>query len=161
MRGAGELVQLGLGLGHVAGRQVDLVEHGDDLEVVVDRQVRVGDRLRLDPLRGVDEQHGAFAGRQAARDLVGEVDVAGRVDEVELVGLPVTGRVGDAHRLALDGDAALALQVHLVEQLLLHVACRDRTRTFEDAIGQRRLAVVDVGDDREVADVVELRHVSE
>ena len=33
--------------------------------------------------------------------------------------------------------------------------------TFEDAIGQRRLAVVDVGDDREVADVVELRHVSE
>ena len=120
--GAGELVHLELGLGHVRRRQVDLVEHRDDLEVVLDRQVGVGHRLRLDALGGVDDQHGALAGRQAARHLVGEVDVAGRVDQVELVALSVARVVHDAHRLRLDRDAALALEVHLVEELLLHVA---------------------------------------
>src|SRR2546422_7450468 len=60
-----------------------------DGEVVVERQVDVGERLRLHALRGVDHQDGALAGGQAARDLVGEVDVAGRVDQVEDVVLAV------------------------------------------------------------------------
>jgi len=158
VRRAGELVQLQLGLGHVARRQVDLVENRDDLEVVVDRQIGVGHGLRLHALRRVHEQHGALAGSEAARDLVGEVDVAGRVDKVELVLLAVLGLVLDTDGLALDRDAALALEVHLVEQLLLHVARRNGPRGFEDAVGQRRLAVVDVRDDAEVADVVERSH---
>jgi hypothetical protein len=45
------------------------------------------------------------------------------------------------------------LQQHRVEQLRAHLARRDRVRQLEDAIGERRLAVVDVRDDREVADV--------
>jgi hypothetical protein len=57
--------------------QVDLVEHRDDREVVLQRQVEVGQRLRLDALGGVDEQDGALAGGQRAGHLVGEVDVAG------------------------------------------------------------------------------------
>ena len=140
---------LGIGLG-----QVDLVQHRDDLEVVLDRQVGVGERLRLDTLRRVDDQQGALAGLQGARDLVGEVDVPGRVDQVELVALPL-----HAHRLGLDRDPALALQLHRVEHLLAHLALGDGVRQLEDAVGQRRLAVVDVGDDREVADVL-LIHAS-
>ena len=77
----------GLGAG-----QVDLVDDRDDLEVVLDGQVDVGQRLRLDALGGVDDQQRALAGGQRARDFVGEVDVAGRVDQVELVLLAVGGR---------------------------------------------------------------------
>jgi hypothetical protein len=54
--------------------------------------------------------------------------------------------------LGLDGDPALALDVHLVEELLDQLALRQGPRELEDAIGQRALAVVDVRDDREVAD---------
>ena len=79
--------------------------------------------------------------------------MARRVDEVELIGLAVARLVEHAHRLGLDGDAALALEVHRVEQLGAHRARVDRVRHLEDAVGQRRLAVVDVGDDAEVADV--------
>jgi len=43
---------------------------------------RLASVLRLDALGGVDEQHGALAGGQAAGDLVAEVDVAGGVDQV-------------------------------------------------------------------------------
>jgi hypothetical protein len=53
--------------------------------------------------------------------------------------------------MALDGNAALALQVHGVEHLLAHLLARERMRVLEETIRQRRLAVVDVGNDAEVA----------
>ena len=154
---AGSPEQLGHLLGDALGLgagEVDLVQARDQLEPGVDRQVRVGDRLRLDALAGVDDQQRALARGQRARHLVGEVDVAGRVDQVQLVGLAVAlGVVEHAHRLGLDRDPALALELHRVEQLSAHRAGVDGVGQLEDAVGQRRLAVVDVGDDREVADV--------
>ena len=77
---------VGLGRG-----EVDLVERGDDREVVLEREVAVGEGLGLDALRRVDEQQRALAGGEAARHLVPEVDVARGVDEVEDVAGPVAG----------------------------------------------------------------------
>ena len=77
------MLDLGGAALRVGRRQVDLVEHGDDLEVVLDGLVAVGQRLGLDPLGGVDQQHRPLAGGQRPAHLVAEVDVAGRVDQVE------------------------------------------------------------------------------
>ena len=151
---ADQVGDLGRDALRLGARQVDLVDHRDQLEPGVDRQVGVGDGLRLDPLRGIDDQQRPLAGGEAARDLVGEVDVAGGVDQVQVVGLAVGGLVLDPHGLRLDRDPALALEVHRVEHLRLHFRRVDGAGELEDAVGQRRLAVVDVGDDREVADVV-------
>ena len=140
----GDLARDGVG---VSLRQVDLVHDRHDLELVLDREIRVRERLRLGPLRRVDDEQRALACLERARHLVGEVDVPGRVDQVELVALP-----GHPDRLGLDRDPALALEVHRVEHLLAHLALGDRVRQLEDAVGERRLAVVDVRDDREVAD---------
>jgi hypothetical protein len=63
---ADDVGELGGVLLRLGGRQVDLVEHRDDRQVVLERQPQVGQRLRLDALRGVDQQHGPLAGRQAA-----------------------------------------------------------------------------------------------
>ena len=57
--------------------QVDLVDDRDDLEVVLDREIGVGQRLRLDALGRVDQQQRAFARGQRPGYLVGEVHVAG------------------------------------------------------------------------------------
>ena len=145
---ADQVGDLGGGAVGIGLRQVDLVHERDDLEVVLDREIRVRQRLRLDPLRCVDDEQRPLAGLQRARHLVREVHVTGRVDQVQLVPLPE-----HAHRLRLDRDPALALELHRVEQLLLHVAVGDRIGELQDAIGQGRLPMVDVGDDREVADV--------
>ena len=134
-------------------RQVDLVEHRDDVQVVLEREVEVRQRLGLDALRGVDQQQRALAGRERARDLVGEVDVAGGVDHVQDVVAAVVGRPRQPDVLRLDGDAALALDVHLVEVLRAHLPCVDDPGELQHPVGQRRLAVVDVGDDAEVPDV--------
>ena len=142
-----DLERAALGVGR---RQVDLVEHRHDLEVVLDGLVAVGQRLGLNALRGVDQEHGPLAGGQRAGDLVAEVDVAGGVDQVE----DVAG-VHDPDVLGLDGDAPLPLDVHGVEVLLPHQAGIDGPGDLEDAVGQGRLAVVDVADDGEVADALD------
>ena len=124
---------------------------GTMVRLLFEREIDVGQRLRLDPLRGVDHQDRAFAGGQRARHLVVKVDVAGRVDEVELVGLAVGGQVRELHRRRLDGDPALALEIHAVHELRLALAVGERVGGVQDPVGQRRLSVVDVGDDREIA----------
>jgi len=55
--------------------------------------------------------------------------------------------------MLLDRDPALALEVHRVEELLGHLPLGERPRPLHQAVGERRLTVVDVRDDREVPDV--------
>ena len=150
---ADDVLDLALGFVGLRAGEVDLVDDRDDLEVVLDGQVGVRQRLRLDALRRVHQQQRSLAGGERPRHLVREIDVSRRIDQVEDVDLAVVGLVGQANRVRLDGDAALALEVHAVEDLRLHLARLERARHLEKAVGQRRLAVVDVGDDREVADV--------
>ena len=113
--------------------------------------MEVGEGLRLDPLRRVDQEDRPFTGGQASRHLVREVDVPGRVDEVQLV-LDAARSVGQANGLRFDGDAPFTLELHSVQVLLAHLPCRHRVRDLEEAVGQRRLPVVDVRHDAEVAD---------
>ena len=117
-------------------RQIDLVDHRNDFEIVMQRQIGVGQRLRFHALRRVHHQQRALARLQAARNLVSEIDVARRVDQVELVNLAVIGAIIQAHRMRLDGDAALALQIHRIQHLLHHFALRQSAGGFEQAIGQ-------------------------
>ncbi len=59
---------------------------------------------------------------------------------------------GQPHILGLDGDAALPLDIHPVQVLGAHRPLLDHTGELQHAVGQRRLAMVDVRDDAEVPD---------
>ena len=122
--------------------------------VVVHGLIDIGERLRLDALGRVHHQQRALAGGERAVHLIGEIDMARRVDEIERIGPAVFALIVEAHRLRLDGDAALALQVHIVEHLVAHLALRQAAAGLDQPVGQRGLAVVDMGDDGEVADVL-------
>ena len=122
------------------------------LEALVDGEVDVRHRLGLDALGGIDDEDRSLARGQTARDLVREIDMTGRVDQVEQIIVAVLRVVDHADRVALDGDAALALEVHRVEHLLAHLLARERAGGFEQPVGERRLAVVDVRDDAEIPD---------
>src|SRR6202034_4465510 len=97
--------------------------------------------------------HGPLAGGQRPADLVAEIHVAGRVDQVQRVVLP-----RHPHVLGLDGDAPLPLDVHRVEVLLPHHAGVDGPGQLEDPVGQGGLTVVDVADDGEVTDTLDGEH---
>ena len=81
--------------------------------------------------------------------------MAWSVDQVENVFLAFV-HVIHLDGVALDGDAALTLQVHVVKHLVLEVAVIHRFGELQQTVSQCALSVVDVGDDAEVSDVVQL-----
>jgi hypothetical protein len=110
---------------HVGDGEVDLVEDRDDLQVVLHRQVQVGERLGLDALARVHDEECPLASRDCARDLVGEVHVPRGVDEVQRP-LAVVATIQDPDGLGLDRDAPLPLDVHRVQDLGHPLPLRDR-----------------------------------
>ena len=134
--------------------QVNFVDDGHDLEVVLEREVDVRQCLRLHALCRVDNEERALARGKAARDLVVEVDVSRRVDEVQFVQFPVLAAIVEPHGLCLDGDAALALEIHAVEHLRLHLALTECPRVLDEAVGNGGFSMVDVGDDGKIADML-------
>ena len=78
--------------------------------------------------------------------------MARSVDEVQFVLLPLV-IVQHLDGVALDGDALLALEIHIVEHLILHLACGESAGEFQKAVGKRALAVIYVCNDAEIADV--------
>jgi hypothetical protein len=79
--------------------------------------------------------------------------VAWGVDQIENVLLTVQ-LVVHLDGVALDGDASLALQIHVVEQLSLQFALRHRAGVFQQSVGQGALAVINVCNDAEVTNVL-------
>ena len=149
-----ELLDLVHHLGDAGVRPVDLVHHQHHgqagLEGLAQHEARLGQRA----LRRVDQQQHPVDHGQPALDLTAEVGVPGRVDDVELHPAPAHGRV-----LGQDGDALLPLQVagvhHPVGQLLVGP---EGPGLAEQRVDQRRLAVVDVGHDGHVPDVLAPAH---
>ena len=137
--------------------EVYLVEDGDDLQVVLHRQVEVGERLGLYALARVHDEERSLAGCYGPRDLVGEVDVARGVDQVQ-VPLAVVPVVEDADGLGLDRDAPLALEVHGVEDLVHPLALGDGLRYVQQPVGEGALAVVNMRDYAEVARTLDVFH---
>ena len=96
----------------LSGRQINLVQHRHNLMSRVERVIDIGERLGFDTLRGVDDKERSFASCQRTRDFVSKVDVAGRIHQVQNIGLAVERLIFEANGLGFDGDAALTLDVH-------------------------------------------------
>ena len=128
---------------------VDLVDDDDRLQPALERLGEHVPRLRHRPLGRVDQHQRPVGHPQHALHLAAEVGVAGRVDEVDLHAVVVEGDV-----LGQDRDAPLALQVVRVEDAIAdELAGAELAALAQQAIDQRRLAVIDVGDDGDIANV--------
>ena len=128
---------------------VDLVDHDDRLEAHPQRLRHHELGLRQRTFGCVHQHQRAVDHVEDALDLAAEIGVAGRVDDIDAGVLPL-------HRCGLrqNRDAALALQivgVHRALNLALVVAVD--AGLLQQAVNQRGLAVVDVGDDGDVAEV--------
>ena len=138
---------------HHGAVHVDLVHHGDDLKVVFQGHIEVGDGLGLDALGGVHHKEGTLASGDGTGDLVGEVHVARGVDKVQGIDLTLI-LILHLDSVALDGDAALTLEIHVVEHLVNEFLLADGLGEFKKTIGQGRFAMVDMGDNAEIPDVL-------
>ena len=85
--------------------------------------------------------------REDALHLAAEIGVAGRVDDIDAHVLP-----GDRGRLGHDGDAALFFEIVRIHDALGDaLILAKRAGLLEQPVDERGLAVVDMGDDRDIA----------
>ena len=134
----------------VSARTVDLVDDNHDLEAGVDSVTQHETGLGHGALKGIDQQQGAVGHTQHALDLAAKVGVARGVDDVDLNVL-----VLDRDVLGENRNAALALLVVRIQDAVLDLLVgTEGVRGTQELVDHRRLAVVDVGDDGDVPQIV-------
>ena len=143
-------------------RKIHLIDDRDNLEVVVQRHVDICERLRLNALGGIDHKNRTVAGCERTGNFIIKVHVSRCVDQVKNILLAVCRAVHRARCLALDCDAALPLEIHGIQNLVLHLPLGEQTRLLDDAVRERGFTVVDVRDDTKVSDMFSVvsRHAS-
>src|SRR6202044_1435887 len=138
-------VEVGAGLIHLVGED-------DARNAILVALTPDGFGLRLNALVRIEHAHRAVEHAQRTLDFNGEVDVAGRVDDVQALAAPERG--GGGRR---DGDAALLLLLHPVHRRGTFVHFADLVAlagVIQDALGGRGLAGIDMRHDTEVAVVL-------
>ncbi len=162
----GRLTTIGLQLSRVADfierteeigpLAVHLVDERDPRHAIFVGLVPDGLALGLDAFPGRKHDHAAVEHPQASLDFGREVDVTGRVDQVDLDVPP-----READRRGVDRDAALLfLRVVVGDGSALvdlaHAVAE--TAVEQHPLGHGGLARVDMGNHADIAEVVEVRH---
>ena len=101
---------------------------------MVNGHIEIGNGLRLHALSSVHNQESTLASRDATRYLIAEVDVSRSVDEIEYIVFTVM-LVLHLYSMALDGDAALSFQIHVVKHLVF--GDLNRIGVFQHTISKR------------------------
>jgi hypothetical protein len=152
------LVQVLLGDLELEKSAVDLVDDNDGLNALTESLAK--DSLGLDAhtFDGVDDDKGTVSDTESSSDLGGEVNVTGRVDQVDQE-LVLLGLLGDVLEVlgvvelgeqrdggGLDGDTTLLLVcTGIGETGGTGVGGRDDTSTLDERVGEGGLSVVDCG----------------
>ena len=126
---------------------VDLVDDHDGREFLLERLAQDIAGLGERPFRSVDEEEDTVDHAERALDLSAEVGVSGGVADVDLDAL-----VADRRVLGEDGDAALAFEIVRVHDPIGDLLVFPETAGLaKEGVHERRLAMIDVGDDGDVA----------
>ncbi len=128
-------------------RTIDLVNHDDGREFGLKSFRENIARLRQRALGGVNEQHDTVDHLEGALDLAAKVGVAGCIDDVDFSAVEVDGGILGENR-----DSTLALELVRVHDTLGHLLIGAKGSSLaQHAVHQRRLAVVHMGDDGDIA----------
>ena len=76
------------------------------------------------------------------------------VDEVKLIDFPVFSGIRQTNRLALDSDTPFPLDIHAIQELVLEFSVAYEVTKLDHSVGQSRFAMINVGDDTEVSNVI-------
>jgi hypothetical protein len=144
------------GVDHIVGPRrgaVDLVDDDDGLQPLLQRLAQHKARLRHGAFHRIHQEQHAIDHVHDALHLAAEVGMARRIDDVDRHIL-----VLDAGVLGENGDAALPLQVVGVHDALHHGLILPKDLGLaQHPIDQGGFAVIDVGDDGNVANIVARR----
>ena len=129
---------------------VDLVDGDHKAQILLQSLLQHETGLGHAALSSVHQQQNAVDHLQHALDLAAEVGVARGIDDIDLDALVAAGAV-----LGQNGDAALTLDVTAVHDTLSHsLIVAESAALAQQGVHQRGLAVVNVSDDSDIAQIV-------
>ena len=136
----------------ICAGQINLIDDRHHIQIMIQRQIDICQCLRLHPLCRIHHQNGSVAGCKASGNLIIEIHVSWGIDQIEHILLTVVRLVDGADRLRFDRDTPLPLQIHVVENLGLHLAACQKPRHLNNAVSQRGLAMVDMCNNAKISD---------
>ncbi len=117
-----------------------------------------GDRLALHTTDAAQHQHRTIENAQRPLHFDGEVDVAGSVDQVDVVAVPLHAGRGTGDR-----DPTFFFQFHVVHGRAIAATTDffdlvNSAGVEQDPLAERRFARVDVGTDTDVSDFLQIHN---
>jgi hypothetical protein len=76
------------------------------------------------------------------------------VNQVQVVDLPIASAILQGSGLRFNGDASFFFDIHRVQNLRFHLPLFQSSTTLNQSVSQGRFAVINVGDDRKISDVL-------
>ncbi len=135
---------------------VDLVDHDDRLQAGFEGLFGHEAGLRHRAVLGVDQQQHGVDHRHHTLDLATEVGVAGGVDDVDVVAVPVDGGV-----LRQNGNTALFfLVVGVHDALVVELVTLQGAGLTQEFVDQGGFTMVNVGDDGDVTQIFDHNCIS-
>src|SRR5687768_9794316 len=152
-----EIEHLVVNTHRVGSRTVDLVYDDNRSASELERLTQDESRLRHRSVESVDDEQHSVHHPKSALHLAAEIRMPRRINDVDLGAFP-------PHRSVLceDGYSALALQGIGVHHAVHHdLIFAERSCLAQHLVDERGLAVVDVGDDGDVSDLLRGLHSTE
>ena len=149
-----DLLNLASHLVRSCAGEINLVDDRQNLQIMLQCHIDVGQCLCLNALCGIHHKQCALTGSQCTADLIGKVHMAGGVNQVQHILFPVSGLVEHPHSLAFNGNPALPLQFHGVKNLLHHFPFLIYPGLFQQTVCQRGFPVVNMCNNTKIANLV-------
>ena len=86
-------------------------------------EVKIGNSLCLNALRGINHEQRPFAGSNGARNFIRKIYMSGGINEVEDI-FPIVLLIIHLNSMTFYGNASFSFQIHIVQHLSLGIALR-------------------------------------
>ena len=84
--------------------------------------------------------------------------MTGCIHQVENIFLARLAGIVQAHGLCLDGDTALTLNIHIIQNLFGHLALAQTAANLYQAVSQGGFAMVNMGNNGKITNMAQLCH---
>src|SRR5690625_777543 len=101
----------------------------------------------------VHTQLSSLTGSECTGYFISKIDVSGSVNLVVDKLLSIGTLIVHPNRMALYGDPSLSLQIHIIQDLGLHLTLTYRAGAFKKPVSTRRFSMLNVGNNTEIANV--------
>ena len=120
--------------------------------------VYVGQCLGLNTLGSIYNKNRTVTCRQASGNLIVKVYMAWGIDQVENILLSVFSMINRADRLGFDGDSALTLQLHIIQNLGLHFSLCKKTCHLYNSVCQCGFTMINMCNNTKISNFTLVCH---